>query len=144
MEMKYLYQLASLLSDDKSIDGYTDEAAKRKQRYGRIGKKAMKELASYLGLVEFDISFNRAGPACSGDLRLMGFDHNGRGVYIHMNKDLCYGSEPKVLYRTIEHMKDFTGGPNHYFPVSELAITPELIRGRMLRLHGGKYETVNS
>lgn len=133
--MKYLVQLAEFLSDRLPINGYTDETAERKKKFEATGKKAMKELASLLGMVDFDIGFNRAGMACSGDLRLMGFDRDGRGVYFLMNKD--FTSAFGVLYRTIKHMKDFTGGRNHYFPFEELK-TPELIRKRISELHGGE------
>jgi len=144
--MKHLILLADLLSDNRRINGYNVENSARKQRFEKIGKKAMAELASHLDLVDFDISFNRAGMACSGDLRLMGFDRHGRGIYIYMNKDFFHGREKEVLilYRSIAHMQDFEGGKNHYFLASELR-TPELIRGRMIRLYnGGENEAVNS
>jgi len=143
--MRYLIQLADLLSDGCGIHGYDVEASARKRKFESIGRKAMAELASHLDLVDFDISFNRAGIACSGDLRLMGFDRHGRGIYIYMNKYICFGREPAVLYRTINDMKDFTGGMNHYFSVNEFR-TPELIRGRMIRLYdkGGRNEAAKA
>jgi len=142
--MKHLILLADLLSDGGRIHGYDNIGLARKRKFRSIGVKAMKELAIHLNLIEYNVNFNWAGMACSGDLRLMGFDRHGRGIYIHMNRDFCHGREVQVLYRTISNMQDFTGGPNHYFPVSELR-TPELIRGRMINLYnGGKDEAVNS
>jgi hypothetical protein len=115
--MKHLQALSMLLSDSHPINGYSEEAAARKRVYEMQGKRAMKELAVLLELIEYDISFNRAGMACSGDLRLMGFNRHGSGVYIYLNKDL---GKTELLYRTIEHMKDFSGGRNRYLPFTIL------------------------
>ena len=65
-----LKKFASFLSRYNTIDGYVQDG-EVKQSFGRMGKKAFKELAEYLGLTGYDVAFNQAGPAVSGDLRLM-------------------------------------------------------------------------
>ncbi len=85
-----------------------------KTRFRLIGKKAMKELARLLELRPFDIQFNPGGIAVSGDVRLMGMWSEGSGIYISINKNLPNAPFGQILYRTIKHMKDFTGGPNQW------------------------------
>ena len=99
-----------------------------KVRFCRTGKKAMRELAVMLRLTKVDVHFNHAGPACSGDLTLMGMWSEGNGIYITMNKDQFH-SNPQfnVLYRTITNMRDFTGGTNRYFTFETLANHDKLL-----------------
>lgn len=108
--MENLNKLARLLLSEES--GSYNDAFKAKFRL--IGKKAMKELAGLLELRPFDIQFNPGGIAVSGDLRLMGMWSEGNGIYISMNKFFPNAPYGQILYRTIKHMKDFTGGPNQW------------------------------
>jgi len=108
--MQNLNKLARLMLSEES--GSYNDAFKAKFRL--IGKKAMKELACLLELRPFDIQFNPGGIAVSGDLRLMGMWSEGNGVYIFMNMDFANAPYGQVLYRTIKHMRDFTGGPNQW------------------------------
>ena len=80
---KYLTILIKILSYKQPINGYTNEDAARKKRFERCGKKAMKEVAQFLDLVEYNISFNMAGIACSGELTLMGMGRDGKGIYTY-------------------------------------------------------------
>ena len=107
-----LKKFTSFLFKHDHIEGYMNDG-EVKQSFGRMGKKAFKELAEYLGLKDYDVAFNPAGPAVSGDLRLMGMFAPEKGIYISMNKD---GMQSGILYRSIKHMKDFSGGSNNYFP----------------------------
>jgi hypothetical protein len=132
MRMKYLSQLAFLmLSDEKA---QYNEAFKEK--FKRIGKKAMVELALLLDLKEFTYHFNSGGIAVSGDLTLMGMWGPENGVYVTMNKDFPKALWGQVLYRSIKHMKDYTGGPNNWFGF-ELLQFPEALRERVLTLRKG-------
>ena len=97
-----------------------------KKIFRKIGLKAMRELAELLELEEYDINFNPAGIACSGDLRLIGIWSEGNGIYVSMNKDFPNTLWGQVLYRTVEHMEDWTGGPNCYFMFSQLGDPGEL------------------
>lgn len=114
--MKQMRELALLMLNGES-GSYNEDF---KQRFCKIGKKAMKELAGLLELKEYDINFNPGGIAVSGDLRLMGMWDDGTGVYISINKDFPNKSWGDVLFRTIKHMRDFSGGTNQYFKFSLL------------------------
>ena len=124
-----LKKFASFLSRYNTIDGYVQDG-ELKQSFGRTGKKAFKELAEYLGLKEYDVNFNPAGPAVSGDLRLMGMFTSDKGIYLSMNKD---GMLSGILYRSIKNMKDFSGGSNNYFPENDLNY-PEKIKDKVFSL----------
>jgi hypothetical protein len=126
---KYLNQLAYLMMNGE--EGKYNEDFKKK--YKMVGLKAMKELARLLDLKEFDINFNPGGIAVSGDLRLMGMWSEGSGVYITMNKDFPHRPWGDVLYRTIKHTKDFTGGPNNWLEFKLLQF-PEVLRERIMGL----------
>lgn len=127
--MKYLRQLAFLMLS-KEEGQYNEDF---KGRFKKLGKKAMVELALLLDLKEFEYDFNPGGIAVSGDLRLMGMWGPENGVYVTMNKDFPNKPWGDVLYRTIKHMKDYTGGPNQYFKY-ELMQFPEELKDRILTL----------
>ncbi len=137
--MEALKKFSAFLKKYTSIDGYMEEDSSKmnenaeglaKQNFRKLGKKAFKELAEYIGLKEYDVKFNPGGPAVSGDLSLMGMFTADKGIYISMNKD---GLKGGVLYRSIKGMKDYSGGGNNYFPEAELA-EPQLIKEKVQRL----------
>jgi hypothetical protein len=121
--MKNLTKLKRLMMSKES--GSYNEDFKKKFR--NTGKKAMTELALLLDFNEFGVDFNPGGIAVSGDLRLMGMWSKGNGVYITMNKDFPGKPWGDVLFRHIDHMRDFTGGPNNYFKFKLLG-DPEALR----------------
>jgi hypothetical protein len=127
--MQNLKKLARLMLSEES--GSYNDAFKAKFRL--VGKKAMKELGRLLELRTFDIQFNPGGIAVSGDLRLMGMWSEGNGVYISMNKDFPSAPYGQILYRTIKHMKDFTGGPNQW-PRYETLRDPVRLKELICRL----------
>jgi hypothetical protein len=130
--MKYLRQLAFLmLSGEKA---QYNEAFKEK--FKRVGKKAMIELADLLELREFKWDFNPGGIAVSGDLMLMGMWGPENGVYVTMNKDFPNAPWGQVLFRSIKHMKDYGGGVNQWLRFEELQF-PEIIKERVLALRKG-------
>ena len=131
-----LKSFAQFLSHYKTIDGHDNDGA-LKETFGKMGKAAFKQLAAYLGLKELTVDFNKAGVAVSGDLTLMGMFTPEKGIYISFNKD---GYSNGVLYRTISHMKDYSGGSNNYFPETEFA-TPETIKEKVYRLVGIKEQS---
>lgn len=122
MKITNLKKLKSLMLSKERLSYNT----KGKERFRDIGRKAMKELAEILSLKEFDIDFTPYGIAVSGDLRLMGMWSEGNGIYITMNKDFPNAPYGQVLYRTITHMKDFTGGSNCWFNFSDLDNVEEI------------------
>ena len=124
--MNILKQFANFLGKHSTINGDMEDG-KVKTQFGRLGKRAFKELAEYLGLSEYKVNFNKAGVAVSGDLTLMGMLDADRGIYISYNKD---GFQDKALYRTIANMKDYSGGSNNYF--HEVAFAePERIKEKV-------------
>lgn len=60
----------------------------------------------------YDLRYNPAGIACSGDATL----HAGN-FYVSFNLDICNW----VLVRTCKGRKDYTGGPNWQYSFSRLA-----------------------
>lgn len=87
-----------------------------KERFHRVAKRQLKALAKDLGLAagSFDIRSNMAGPAVSGEVTL---HHND--VYIQAANP---GSrnETGLLIRTCKNRQDYTGGNNHFAPLSWL------------------------
>lgn len=114
--VKYLNKLKALMISKEDLS-YNEEG---KKKFRSIGLKAMKELAEILDLKVYDAHFNPGGIAGSGDLRVMGMWDDAQGIYISMNKDFPNNSWGQVLYRTISHMKDFTGGSNNYLRFEQL------------------------
>jgi len=109
--MKNLKKLKRMMMSKES-GSYNEDF---KERFRNVGKKAMVELAELLDFKEYKVSFNPGGIAVSGDLTLMGMWGEGNGAYISMNKDFPGKPWGAVLYRHIQHMRDFTGGTNNYF-----------------------------
>ena len=130
--MKNLRQLAFLMLSDEQGQ-YNEEF---KEKFKKVGKKAMAELALLLDLKEFSYNFNPGGIAVSGDLRLMGMWGPDDGVYVTMNKNFPNAPNERwgqVLFRSIKHMKDFGGGTNHWLSYKLLQF-PEALKDRILTL----------
>jgi len=90
---------------------YEESPVKRK--FARKAKKQLKIVAELLGLSpnQYDLRFNPGGPAVSGEITL-----HTDWIYIQVSKDCSLG----ILVRTCRHRKDYTGGPNHWLPLSLL------------------------
>lgn len=73
----------------------------------------LRSVAKHMGLVKgtFDIRYNAAGIACSGDATL-----HAETVYIDFNADMNLG----VLVRTCEGRKDYRGGRNQWYSFRKL------------------------
>jgi len=74
------------------------------------GLAVMRKLAKQLKLREFKASFNAGGIAVAGDLHLMGMFNDETGIYISISN----GRTPECMFRTIKHMKDYSGGSNNW------------------------------
>ena len=85
----------------------------------------MGKIAKCLPLVEAKVTYNPGGIAVSGEVTLIGMYADGTGVYVTASTPSYHG----LMFRTIKHMKDYTGGPNqwirqpHVYSVEELAQT---------------------
>jgi hypothetical protein len=91
-----------------------------KRAFHRTAKRALKELATALGLVEleYDLRVNRGGPDSSGDVAL----HTER-LYVQI---AAQTGLPSVLFRRCQGRKDYMGGPNNFVEVAKLG-DPEFI-----------------
>lgn len=97
---------------------------RNKQEFKVVGTRVMKELAKLLDLKESRVSFNPGGIAVSGDLSLMGMWEEGRGIYVHISGK---GITETIMYRTIKHMKDFSGGHNRWMKSDTLLDLPRFV-----------------
>ena len=65
------------------LNGYSDQAASNKDVYLRLGRRVLAALVKELGLVDYKIRINKAGPAVSGDVTLIGMWNESDGIYIY-------------------------------------------------------------
>lgn len=94
----------------------------QKRHFHATARSRLKKLASALDLSPgtYDIRSNKAGIAVSGEITL----HHER-VYIQVGQ-FGFSSGHGILIRTCKGRKDFTGGPNHFLPLSRLEDIPAL------------------
>ena len=116
---KQAKRLAFLATLD--LNAYTAKAEVNKEAYLSTGRIVLRAIAKHYGVGEYKISTNRAGIAVSGDVYLMAMFDNDRGIYIHMSEPRLFGGTPEFYYRTITHMKDYTGGRNQTMTYDTLA-----------------------
>lgn len=85
-----------------------------KVKFKRESMALLRKVVKALGLVKgaYDLRYNPAGIACSGDATL----HTDY-IYVSFNLDVC----DWVLVRTCKGRKDYTGGPNRWYPFAKLA-----------------------
>ena len=79
----------------------------------------LRTLGKDLDLKEMQVRTNPAGIAVSGDVTLHGMWNDGSGIYFQINQP----ARPfnSFLYRSVKHMKDYTGGPNQWLPCDMFA-----------------------
>jgi hypothetical protein len=84
-----------------------------KDQYHRAAKSVLKKVAKELGFTpgSFEIRSNKGGHAVAGEITL----HHEK-VYIQFND--CMGG--KILYRSCNGLKDYTGGPNNWMTFDAL------------------------
>ena len=85
-----------------------------KARFKRESMALLRKVVKILGLEKgtYDLRYNPAGIACSGDATL-----HTDSFYVSFNLDIS----DWVLVRTCKGRKDYTGGPNRQFPFTQLA-----------------------
>lgn len=101
-----------------------NEGAKR--IFARESKKVLRDIAKRLELKEFKIDFNPGGIAVGGDATLIGLWNDGDGIYISMSPESSWNGY-QFMYRSVEHMKDWTGGMNQWIPFDSLLNIEETI-----------------
>lgn len=84
-----------------------------KVKFKKDGMALLRKVVKLLGLAKgtYDLRYNAAGIACSGDCTL-----HADSFYVTFNLDCCNW----VLVRTCKGRKDYTGGPNRQFPFDRL------------------------
>ncbi len=113
---KHMRELAGLLSHDLSYIWGERESGPNgdKKVFLNTGKTFLRALAKDLGLQEYEVSSNPGGIAVCGDCSLIGM-WNDSGIYIMISQS-AFAREGMVLYRTVRHIRDYSGGYNRYLP----------------------------
>lgn len=97
---------------------YNQEA---KDRFKTIGLATMRKLAKELKLKTFEASFNAGGIAVAGDLHLMGMFNDNVGIYFSITDGSFARNSVSIMFRTIKHMKDYSGGSNQWMSGDEFS-----------------------
>ena len=86
----------------------------QKRSFHATGRKRLKALAAALGLEAgtYDVRSNLGGIAVSGEVTL-----HGEHLYVQICQPAT-GWDSGILIRTCEGRKDYTGGANHFAPLS--------------------------
>lgn len=89
-----------------------------KETLHRSGKRLLKEVACHLGFVEeaYSIHSNKGGDGVMGEV-ILHSDH------LYLMVHIASGGVLRVLYRTCQGRKDYSGGTNMYVSVNDLAST---------------------
>lgn len=113
-------QLSVLLSHDLSYVYGDNECGPNgsKKVFLHVGRFFLRALAKDLGLRDATVRVNPGGIAVSGECTLIGMWEAG-GIYICLDQPACGGNKV-LLYRTVRHGKDYTGGYNHFITCHEL------------------------
>lgn len=113
-------KLAHLLSQDLGyIFGERESGPNGAKRvFLNTGKVFLRALSKDLGLRAAKITSNAGGIAVSGDCTLMGMWEHG-GIYVNISQPAC-GGELVLCYRSIRHLKDYSGGYNHWLKREDL------------------------
>ena len=117
---KNMRRLADLLSRDLSYIWGERESGPNgdKKVFLNTGKVFLRALAKDLGLRDVSVSSNAGGIAVSGECSLIGMWHSN-GLYIDISQP-PYNQENVLLYRTVRHSKDYSGGRNLYLTRRDL------------------------
>lgn len=118
---KNMRRLAELLGQDLSyIWGEKENGPNgAKKQFLNTGRTFLRALGKDLGLRDAEARSNPGGIAASGDCSLIGMWQTN-GLYVHLSQP-CFDRERVLLYRTVRHSKDYTGGRNLYLTRRDLA-----------------------
>jgi len=106
----------------------------QKRRFHAAARARLRRLATELGFppASFDLRSNQGGIAVSGEITL----HHAR-VYVQVCQPATR-ADSGILIRTCEGRRDYTGGRNHFAPLSMLDdISALTIRIRMVMAANG-------
>ena len=115
-------KLAGLLSPDLSYIWGERESGPNgdKRAFLKQGRNFLWVLAKDLKLHDVKINTNPGGIAVSGECSVTGMWEN-QGIYIQLSQP-TYDRERVLIYRTIQHSRDCTGGQNHFLTQSDLKL----------------------
>ena len=118
---KNMRKLADLLGRDLSYIWGERESGPNgdKKVFLNTGKVFLRALSKDLGLQEVSVSSIPGGIAVSGESTLLGMWQTN-GLYVQLSQP-CYDRDRVLLYRTIRHSKDYTGGRNLFLTRRDLA-----------------------
>lgn len=110
---KHMERLAELVNQDLSYIHGPKESGPNgaKAEYLQKGKTFLRALAKDLHFSESKVSANPGGIAVAGEITLMGMWSEGNGIYIQIRENDFLGC---ILYRGIQHMKDYRGDRNRF------------------------------
>ena len=113
-------RLAGLLSQDLSYIWGGKESGPNgaKKQFLNTGRTFLRALGKDLGLQDVKALSNPGGIAASGDCILIGMWQTN-GLYVHLSQP-CFDRERVLLYRTVRHSEDYTGGRNLYLTRRDL------------------------
>jgi hypothetical protein len=88
----------------------------QKRQFHNAARRQLKALASALSIQpgSFDLRTNRGGIAVSGEITL-----HADNLYVQVSQPAT-GADSGILIRTCKGRKDYTGGRNHFAPLSSL------------------------
>ena len=115
-QKKNMKAIFDLVSQDLSyIHGERESGSGgAKKAFHAKSKAFMRALGKDLGLMEFKVANNHGGIAVSGEIALMGTWDETNGLYFQISQPLPPFNS--FLYRSINHMKDLSGGMNQWLP----------------------------
>lgn len=118
---KNMRKLADLLGRNLSYIWGEKESGPNgdKKVFLNTGKAFLRALAKDLGLRNVKVTTSPGGIAISGSCSLIGM-WEGNGIYIQISQS-CFGADHDVLYRTVQHSRDYTGGHNRWLTRRDLA-----------------------
>jgi len=99
----------------------------RKTEWLSVGRTVLRALASELAFDEFKVSSNPAGHGVWGESSMMGMWYAANiGIYVDLA--VPWNVDRSFMWRTILHMKDYTGGHNRWLPYTTFNDIDELAR----------------
>lgn len=113
-QKKTMKEIAALLRYDLGYIFGDRESGPNGAKKQFLTKSAafLRALGKDLGFTEMRVNTNPAGIAVSGDVSLYGIWNASGGVYLQINQPIRPFNS--FLFRTIRHIKDYTGGGNQY------------------------------
>jgi len=108
-------RLAELVKQDLTYIGGERESGPNgaKKEYLQTGKTFLRAMAKDLGFAESKVYDMPGGIGVAGEIAMMGIWSEGNGVYVLIHEDNFTGC---IMYRTIRHLGDHTGGYNRHLP----------------------------